>query len=199
VLSRDELVAEFDLDRVTHSAAFFDYKKLDWLNGEYIRQLSIEELTDLVFAEAAQRWGDRVDRAMAREIAGVGQERAVTIVALVDQAEFLVTSEEDFAVDDEDWNAALAKTERPAEVLQAVIAHLETCEWTVALTDVRPPIEALGIKPRKVMPLLYTAVEGHRSGLPLFDGIFMLGRERSLARLTAALERVGSAPEATTG
>ena len=73
-------------------------------------------------------------------------------------------TDDEFEVDPEDWEDAVAKTERAAEVLDAVIAHLETCEWTVELTDVRPPIEALGIKPRKVMPLLYTAVEGHRAG-----------------------------------
>ncbi len=199
VLSRDELLAEFDIDRVTHSAAFFDYKKLDWLNGEYIRALSLDELADIIRDAATQRWGDRVDPTMAREVARIGQERATTITSLVDQAEFLFVTEGEFEMDAQDWADALAKTERPAIVLHAVIAHLETCEWTVELTDVRPPIEALEIKPRKVMPLLYTAVEGHRSGLPLFDGIYLLGRERSLVRLRAALDRVGSDPADSAG
>jgi len=85
------------------------------------------------------------------------------------------------------------------EVLDAVIAHLETCDWTVELTDVRPPIDALGIKPRKAMPLLYTAVEGRRAGLPLFDSIHLLGRERSLERLRVARARLGSEPGGTAG
>ncbi len=198
VLTPAELVAEFDLDRVTHSAAFFDYKKLDWLNGEYIRALSLDDLAAQIFERAAAQWGDRVDAATAREVARIGQERASTIVGLVDQAAFLFTPDEEFVVDPQDWEDALAKTERPAAVLDAVIAHLETCEWTVELTDVRPPIEALGIKPRKVMPLLYTAVEGHRAGLPLFDAIHLLGRERTLARLRAARARIGSDPEVST-
>jgi glutamyl-tRNA synthetase len=195
VMTRDELVAEFDLDRVTHSAAFFDYKKLDWLNGEYIRALPLDALTDEIFELASSRWGDRVDRATASEVARIGQERASTITGLVDQAEFLFVSEDEFEIEATDWDEALAKTERPGAVLDAVIAHLETCEWTVEHTDIRPPIESLGIKARKVMPLLYTAVEGHRSGLPLFDAIWLLGRERSLGRLVAARQRVGSAPE----
>jgi glutamyl-tRNA synthetase len=101
-------------------------------------------------------------------------------------------------MDPQDWDTAVAKTERAAEVLDAVIAHLASCEWTTDQTDVRPPIEALGIKAGKAMPLLYTAVEGHRAGLPLFDAIFLLGRERSLARLEAARRRLGSAGEPTT-
>jgi glutamyl-tRNA synthetase len=195
VLTKDEVVAEFDLDRVTHSAAFFDYKKLDWLNGEYIRALPLDDLAAQIFDAATARWGDRVDPASAREVARIGQERAATVTALVDMAEFLFVADEEFTPDPIDWGDALAKTERAAAVLDAVIAHLETCEWTVELTDVRPPIEALGIKPRKVMPLLYTAVEGRRSGLPLFDAIHLLGRQRSVARLTAARDRVGSDPE----
>jgi glutamyl-tRNA synthetase len=198
VLTRDEMVAEFDLDRVTHSAAFFDYKKLDWLNGEYLRALSLDELTDRVYAVAHERWGDRVTRDLARQVAELGQERAVTVVALVDQADFLFVADADFGVG-EDWDGVVAKTDRAAEVLDAVIAHLETCDWTLELTDVRPPIDALGIKPRKAMPLLYTAVEGRRAGLPLFDSIHLLGRERSLERLRVARARLGSEPDGTAG
>ncbi|MGZ4690514.1 MAG: glutamate--tRNA ligase [Acidimicrobiia bacterium] len=193
LLSRDELLGEFDLDRVTHSAAFFDYKKLDWLNGEYIRALPIGDLTEQILQVATSRWGDRVDRDTAAEVARIGQERATTIAGLVDQSAFLFVSDDEFAVDAEDWNDAVAKTERATEVLDAVISHLETCEWTIEETDLRPAIEALEIKPRKVMPLLYTSVEGRRAGLPLFDAIYLLGRERSVARLIAARERVGSA------
>ncbi len=98
MLTREEMVAEFDLDRVTHSAAFFDYKKLDWLNGEYLRALSHDELTDRVYAIAHDRWGDRVTRELAREVAELGQERAVTVVALVDQADFLFMADADFGV-----------------------------------------------------------------------------------------------------
>jgi glutamyl-tRNA synthetase len=198
VLTRDEMVAEFDLDRVTHSPAFFDYKKLDWLNGEYLRALPLDELVDRVFELAHERWGDAVTRELATDVARIGQERAVTVVALIDQADFLFVPDSEFSVGD-DWHEVVAKTERAAEVLDAVIAHLEACEWTVELTDVRPPIDALGIKPRKAMPLLYTAVEGRRAGLPLFESIHLLGRERSLERLRAARARLGSEPEGGAG
>ena len=56
--------------------------------------------------------------------------------------------------------------------------------------DLRPAIEALGMKPRKAMPALYAAVEGRDRGLPLFESIELLGRDRSVARLRAARERL---------
>src|SRR3954452_12651527 len=99
VLTRDEMVAEFYVDRVTLSAAFFDYKKLDWLNGEYLRALSLDDLAAEIYERASARWGDRVDRATASEVARIGQERATTIAGLVDQAEFLFVTEDEFEVD----------------------------------------------------------------------------------------------------
>src|ERR1700730_4521050 len=60
VLSTDELVAEFELERVNHSAATFDPKKLEWMNGEHIRRLSVPELRAAVLPFARARYGDRI-------------------------------------------------------------------------------------------------------------------------------------------
>src|SRR5947207_8811231 len=61
VLTADELVAAFDLDRVTHAAAAFDHQKLDWMNGEWIRRLPIDELARRARPFAEARYGDRLD------------------------------------------------------------------------------------------------------------------------------------------
>ena len=66
------------------------------------------------------------------------------------------------------------------EILTAVADHLETCEWTVEGVDLRPVLEKLEIKPRKGLPAVYAAVEGTHAGLPLFDSIVLLGRERAV-------------------
>jgi glutamyl-tRNA synthetase len=194
ILGADEIVAEFDLDRVTHSAAFFDYKKLDWMNGEYIRALPLDELAGYVERAAVAAFGDGIDRSLVGDVARIGQERATTITGLVEQAAFLFRPDDAFTVGDADWDTVVAKVERPAEVLDAAIAHLESCDWTVeAIGEIRAALEAIGIaKTGKVMPLLYVAVEGRRAGLPLFDGVQLLGRDRTLARLRAARARLGS-------
>ena len=66
-----------------------------------------------------------------------------------------------------------------------MIEFVERCEWSDAV-DVRPVLTALGLKPGKVMHVLYTAIEGTSAGLPLFDSIALLGRDRTLHRLKAA-------------
>ncbi len=189
VMTVEELVAEFDLERVTHASGVFDFKKLEWMNGQWIRRLDLDELVRRVEPEARARFGERLDTAVIRRAVALGQERATTTVQLVEQMEFLFVDEDDFVIDPFSW-AKLESTDRVRDVLDAVGAHVERCEWTVDAIDPRAAIEQLGIRPRKVMPALYAAVEGRAQGLPLFDSIWLLGRERALRRLRGARERL---------
>ncbi|MFA5884849.1 MAG: glutamate--tRNA ligase [Acidimicrobiia bacterium] len=189
VMDADEIVAAFDLDRVTHAAAAFDHAKLDWMNGEWIRRISLPELEARALPIARTQLGEGVDVDLLRDALRIGQERAVTVADIVRQADFLFADDADLTIAPESWER-VEKTERAAEVLDAVIAHLETAEWTVEGVDLRGVIDGLGLKPRKAMPALYTAVEGRHAGLPLFDSMVILGRERTLARLRAARERL---------
>jgi len=189
VMDVDEIVAAFDLDRVTHAAAAFDHAKLDWMNGEWIRRISLPELEARALPIARTQLGEGVDVDLLHDALRIGQERAVTVGDLVRQADFLFVDDAGFAIAPESWER-VEKAERVAEVLDAVIAHLETAEWTVDGVDPRGVIEGLGLKPRKAMPALYAAIEGRHAGLPLFDSIVLLGRDRVLARLRAARERL---------
>jgi glutamyl-tRNA synthetase len=188
VMSIDELIAAFDLDRVTHAAAGFDRAKLDWMNGEWIRRLSVEELVARVEPAARARFGDRFEVGMFVAAVGLAQERAVTLHQLIEQMDFLFVDERDFAIAPESW-AVARKTERLVDLLDAVIEYVEGCAWTLDALDIRPVIETLGLKPRKAMPALYAAIEGVHRGLPLFDSMYLLGRDRTVARLRAARGR----------
>lgn len=189
IMTVDELVAAFDLGDVTHAAGVFDHDKLDWMNGEYLRAFSLDELRDRLRPAAERRFGSSYDDAAFAEAVRIGQERAVTTEALLEQMEFLFRPDADFEIAPESWER-LASTDRVAEVLDAAIAHLEGCDWTVEAIDLRPTLSQLGVKPRKVMPALYAAVEGRHAGLPLFDSMRILGRERALERLRAARARL---------
>jgi glutamyl-tRNA synthetase len=194
ILTRDELVAEFDLDRVNTSSATFDPKKLEWMNAEHIRALPLAELVSAVLPFARSRYADTLDIPRFEAAVALAQERATTLVQIADQMAFLFTSDDRLEIDPASWEK-VTKTERAAEILDAVIAYVGTCDWPdtddPTGIDPRPAIEALGLKPdKKVMPILYTAVEGRGQGLPLFDAIRMLGRESALARLRAARSRL---------
>jgi glutamyl-tRNA synthetase len=111
---------------------------------------------------------------------------------LVEQMDFLFVDEQEFTIDRSSWER-LETTDRAHEILDAVIERVEACPWQSSEDlDIRPAFEKLGIKPRKAMHVIYTAVEGRAAGLPLFDSMYLLGRERTLRRLRAARERVES-------
>jgi glutamyl-tRNA synthetase len=191
MLSLDALIEAFDLERVHHAAATFDAQKLEWLDGEYIRALALSELTAAVLPFARDRYGARLDVRVFEAAVALAQERATTLVQIADQAEFLFTPDDELVIDDDSWDK-VTRIEKAAEILDATIAHLESCEWTFEGIDPRATIEALGVKARKGTPVLYAAIEGRTAGLPVFDSILLLGRESSLRRLHAARERLAA-------
>ncbi len=119
----------------------------------------------------------------------LAQERAVTLVQIVDQMEFLFVDDDAFTIAPESWEKVVG-TDRVGEIFDAVIAHVESCDWTVDALALQPVTEAIGIKFRKAAPAVYAAVEGIHRGLPLFDSMQLLGRDRTLARLRAARARL---------
>jgi glutamyl-tRNA synthetase len=194
VMDVEEIVAAFDLDRVTHAAAAFDHAKLDWMNGEWIRRLPLSQVEARAMPIARTRLREPFDVDLLHEAMRLGQERAVTLADMVAQAEFLFVDDDEFAIPNEVWER-VAGTDRIVEVLDAVIAHLEACEWNAdAVGAMRDVMLELGMSKtqmnKKTMPSLYAVVEGRPSGLPLFDSIVLLGRDRTLARLRAARERL---------
>jgi len=188
VLSIEELVAEFEIERVISSSATFDAKKLEWMNGEHIRALPLPELVSAVLPFARTRYGDRLDIRRFETAVCLAQVRATTLVQIAEQMAFLFTPDDELEIDPASWEK-VTKVEAAADILDAVTDFVAGCDWTDEI-DPRPAIEALGLKPGKVMHVLYTAIEGRGQGLPLFDSINLLGRESALYRLRAARARL---------
>src|SRR6185503_1707623 len=129
VMDVDEIVAAFDLDRVTHAAAAFDHPKLDWMNGEWIRRLPLAQVEARAMPLARTRLGESFDVDLFQEAMRLGQERAVTVADMVAQSEFLFVSDDEFTIPEDVW-ARVAATDRIVEVLDALIPFLESCDWT---------------------------------------------------------------------
>ncbi|HEV7864574.1 MAG TPA: glutamate--tRNA ligase [Acidimicrobiia bacterium] len=189
IVSLAELAAAFDLTRVAPSPAFFDYDKLNWINGEYIRALPSEEFAARCLPFGEFRYGEALDRVVFARAMALAQERATTLADAAEAARFLFVPEDEFRIAPESVER-LRGTDRVAEILAAVADHLETCDWNVESVDLRPVLEKLEIKPRKGLPAVYAAIEGTHAGLPLFDSIVLLGRERAVGRARAALRLV---------
>jgi glutamyl-tRNA synthetase len=189
VMDMDEVIAAFGLDGVTHAAAAFDHPKLDWMNGEWIRRLTLPELEARALPLAEARFGGAHDRELLREALRIGQERAVTLGDLLDQAAFLFVDDADFTIDDDVW-AKVTSRDDAGPVLDLLDEHLATCEWTFeAVKEFNDRFKAAGFG-RKAISAAYVAIEGRATGLPLFDSLLLLGRDRARARLAAARARL---------
>jgi glutamyl-tRNA synthetase len=185
---------EFRLEDVNLSPAFFDEKKLRAFNGEYIRALSLEE-----FINACQPWltGDTpwrpedYDPAAFAAVAELAQTRIALLAEIVPNVDFLFLPEP--VSDEASWQKAM--TDRAPELLAATLAAVEALStWQAqSLKDAVEQVgAALGLKLGKAQAPVRVAVTGRTVGLPLFESLEVLGRERTLQRLRSALGRLSS-------
>jgi glutamyl-tRNA synthetase len=189
VMTTDEIVAAFDLGRITHSPAMFDHKKLDWLNGEHIRALPAAELAAEALPFARDRYGGHLDVRVFEHAVGLAQQRATTLVQIAEQAAFLFVPDDEFEIDAAAWDK-VAKIDGAAAVLDLAIEHVERAEWDPESLNFVERLRTEGFSPAKAMKVVFAATQGRDVGLPAFDAIWLLGRERALRRLRAAREKL---------
>jgi len=178
VMARDELVERFRLEAVSPSPGTFDYAKLDWLNGVYLRALEPREYADrlvLFVGEQGLEWpAERVHAA-----APLVQEKIGRLGEFPEFAGFLFG---DVEPDPADLDAT---------ILAAVSAALEELEpWTADALETRLKAlcEELGEKPRKLYAPIRVAVTGSRISPGLYESLELLGRETTLERLRRGVE-----------
>jgi glutamyl-tRNA synthetase len=178
IMSRDELIERFSFDRVQTSPAMFDYKKLDWMNGVYLRALSADELADRLVAYLREHGLDW-DEELVRRAAPLVQEKIHRLGEFPDFAGFLF---HDVQVDP-------AQLDGSAPVLVAARETLDEVEpFTAEQIEaaLRALAERLELPPRKAFQPIRVAVTGSTVSPGLFESLELLGKERSLARLSAA-------------
>jgi glutamyl-tRNA synthetase len=178
IMSRGELIERFSLDRVQPSPATLDYQKLDWMNGVYMRALSPEELADALVRYLREEGYDW-DEELVRRTAPLVQEKIKRLGEFPDFARFLF---EDVKPDPALLDGSQPILRAAAECLRAVEPFAaEPIEQ--ALRGLAAELE---LSPRKAFQPIRVAVTGSTVSPGLFESIELLGRERTLARLSAA-------------
>jgi glutamyl-tRNA synthetase len=175
IMSRHELIERFSLERVVPSPATFDYKKLDWMNGVYLRALQPDE-----YAHFLERWLREHDIDWPQQrvfaTAPLVQEKIERFSQYPDFVRFLF---EDVAPPDGvDGTVVAAAADR--------LAQLPTWEAGAIEDDLRGLVEELGEKPRTAFAPIRLAVTGSKISPGLFESLELLGRDESLRRLRAA-------------
>lgn len=184
--------AEFRLEDVNHSPAFFDLKKLAAFNGEYIRAMSLDRFISACepFLTEDVPWtSDQFDAEIFRAIAPLAQTRMVTMNEIVALVDFLFLAEP--IIDEAAWSKTFGGEEAVAMLDDAIVAFGETADWNAdALkTALEAAGTARGLKLGKAQAPVRVAVTGRTVGPPLFEALELLGRDKTMARMRAAAER----------
>jgi glutamyl-tRNA synthetase len=179
----------FRLEDVTHSPAFFDVKKLDAFNGEYIRRMPLDEFVARASEELPPAW----DRTRFEAIAPHIQERLVTLREVPGKVDFLFWPVDDaIEYDTASWDKAFA-AEWASPLLVDVIDAYRTVDWTAEALKaaLETSMERYDLKLGKAQAPVRVAVTGRSVGPPLFESLEVLGRDETLRRLALAHERIG--------
>jgi glutamyl-tRNA synthetase len=202
IFTLDELTQRFSLERVQSGGAVFDRERLEWLNGQWIRRLSDDELADRALpylVRAVDEAGTAARTPGAedlRVLMPMVRERMPTLAAVGPLLDFLfvdqIAVEPDLLVPKR-WDAATtaaALTEARRIVAEAGSVSFEADE-------LEPPLRALaeerGWKAGDLFMAIRVAITGKTATPPLFDTMVALGQERTLARLDAARESLTEA------
>ncbi|NMI01089.1 glutamate--tRNA ligase [Pseudonocardia sp. K10HN5] len=196
VFSLDEMVAAFDVSRVSGNAARFDLKKAEAINSAHLRALPVEDFARRVepYLEAEgviDGTPTEEQRALISAAAPLVQERSVVLSDAARMLRFLFVSEKSFAPDPEAAEKNLGPDAAP--ILEAALTSLNALtEWSAPEIEAALKaslIDGLGLKPRKAFAPVRVAVSGRTVSPPLYESIELLGRDRSLRRVGAGLER----------
>ena len=195
ILSRQELIENFSLERVSRTAAIFNKDKLEWMNGMYIRSLSPDDFVRRSLPFLDEGLPSEVKRPLSidyiRQIMPLVQERAKTLTEVAELVEF-------FFVDELDYDPALLIGKKMSqesvgqalEVARQQLGQLEAFDTESLEAMLRPLAEELGLKTGQLFGVLRVAVTGRTAAPPLFQTMAVLGKERCLRRMEVASVRL---------
>jgi glutamyl-tRNA synthetase len=180
IMSTAQMVAGFDLTRVSRSPAVFDEQKLRWMNGRYLRELPPAEL-----ARRLEAYTGRRDLGEAAELA---QEKIQTLKEFWPLAGFLA---EWPGYDEQAWAKVMRDGvgERLGAAREA-LAGADPFDVETVEAALRAVVDRLEVKPREVFQPVRVAISGGMVSPGIFESIVALGRDEALGRIDAALARV---------
>ncbi len=187
IYSLEEIISDFNAARIGVSGAVFDTKKLDWINQQYLIQLIPQEN----LWERLKKWSFN-DEFMGR-LMPLCHSRMKNFSDFMELSSFLFVANLPYT--DDLFKLPDISYQKSAYILQTIIWELDKRESWLSNTlneTSRDVADLFGVNHKKVvMPLLFSAIMGKRQGLPLFDSVELLGKDRTRVRFLKAIELLG--------
>ena len=195
IMSQKTLIASFSLERVSQTAAIFNQEKLSWMNGVYIRNLSLDDFTRQALPFLEKELPAEVKRPLSagyiKQIMPLVQERAKTLAEVPQLTGFFFVDEPSYEPD-----LLIVKKMDRESATKALETSLERLEQLPAFSEeslealLRPLAEELGLKAGQLFGTLRVAFTGRTVAPPLFQTMAVLGKERCLKRIGGALAQL---------
>ena len=197
MFTREDLVKHFSLERVGKTGAIFNMDKLGWMNGVYIRQLSIQEFTERALPFLEQDLPPEIPRLLPKDyvkrILPLVQDRAKTLGELAELTDFFFYEEIQYVAQD-----LVPKKLSPEGTAKALAVAKERLEGLSTFGQeeleglLRPLADELEVKTGQLFGSLRVAVTGRSAAPPLFQTMEVLGKKRCLKRIAKATDLVGA-------
>jgi glutamyl-tRNA synthetase len=194
ILPLDEMAERFDLGTVSKNPAIFDPKKLEWINGVYIREMDDDAFVDLTLPLVEEEVGRTLtadERATYAGLVPLVKERTKLLPEVAAQSRFLFVPVDGY--DEKAWSKVMAVDEGPIALdsALAVLEHLEP--WTADAIDgaLRGMLEEKELSARKGLQPIRVAITGSMVSPPLFESLELLGRDEAIDRIRKARTALG--------
>lgn len=188
VLPQAEIVKRFDLNRVLKTGAVFNKEKLEWINGQYIRQYTPAQLTDKVLPSLTTKgyWKDGMDRVWLERLVALHHERIFTLTQFSELASFFFESEIQYS------QAAVEEFMRDPRLKDAFKKYADMLEALPAFDTKtveeksRALMKELGMSGKEFIHPCRVAVTGRSVSPSFFETVALLGKQKACARLRQA-------------
>ena len=195
LMTRQQLIENFSLERIGKTGAIFNKEKLDWMNGVYIRSLTVEDLSNRILPFLEKYLPPEVKRPLdvnyVRQIVPLIRERINTLKDAAAYADFFFVDKLEYDASkfiDKKTNAENALT--ALKSAEETLSLLESFDRDQLENTLRRLADNLGIKAGQLFSMLRVAATARDATPPLFETMDVLGKERCLKRIKAAISRL---------
>jgi glutamyl-tRNA synthetase len=182
LMSTDELVERFSLERVSKNPAVFDEQKLRWMNGRYLRELAVDDLH--------RRLEEFYGRDIPVEIVAIAREKMQTLADFWDLAGPLIEPPSEY--EDKAWQQW--GRSQHLRVVRDNLAGASSWEVVEIEAVLRALVQDLGVKPKEIFQPVRVALTGTTVSPGIFESVAALGRDETLSRIDKALHKAESEP-----
>lgn len=191
IKSLNEIAEDFDITKISSSNSVFEYDKLNWMNGQYIKKMDIKKLTEKIKPYLEQNYDlSELTQAQLEHMVEVTREPLTVLADIVKDIPFFFGKDVDF---EDKVKEEVLNTEVSQKVLKKVVEDAQTWDFNnledlhEKLGDIRAFFKEQGIKPKETMWAIRAAITGRTHGADISAVMNIIGKDKFIYRVKNAI------------